>query len=338
MNPQPFSFDCSNYQLDHLISMDNSGAVFRAFDIGRGKVVAYRRFFPFGPNGGGLSWEAQAAFNAAIEILKHVRHPNLRSTLDGGVDASGMPYVVAEWIDVTSVQSIAERGRIDPGDFANLVGKVLEVSELLSVALGRHGVWIETNLHMIGVGGPASGRDIIFWIAPMKLGGLNPAGSGLECLVSMIEDVMAWGGSAIPSHACNGLGGWLMWLRSVSSTTTLREARIHFKESICPTAIPEQRAFLPIGTRAPRSIQVNRPVRANRPVRVNRSATLRRVRAAQPVQIVVMKNQQGLSSFTRGLVVLALFALAGWALIIWNNSRMPVPGGVVVTLKDLTPK
>ena len=332
MNFQSVSSDCSNYQLDHLIAKDDSGAVFRAFDIGRGELVAFRKFFPFGAAGGGLSKEAQAAFNGAIETLKQVRHPNLRSVLDGGLDADGMPYMVTEWIDGTSVQSFAERGKIDPGDFVNLVGKVLEVSELLSVALGKHGVWIETNLHMIGVGGPASGREIIFWITPMKWGGLEAAGGGLECLVGLIEDVMTWGGSAIPDHACNGLGGWLMWLRGVSSTTTLREARIHLKESVRSEPVPERKIFLPLATRAPRPIQMNRPVA------VNRSASLNHMRQAPSVRIVVVKNQQGLSSFASGLVALALLALAGWALILWNNSRMPTPGGVVVTLKDVTPR
>ena len=332
MNFQSVSSDCSNYQLDHLISKDDSGAVFRAFDIARGELVAFRKFFPFGAAGGGLSREAQAAFDAAIEILKQVRHPNLRSVFDGGLDADGMPYMVTEWIDGTSVQAFAERGKIDPGDFVNLVNKMLEVSELLSVALGKHGVWIETNLHMIGVGGPASGRDIIFWIAPMKWGGPNSAGHGLESVVSLIEDVMTWGGSAIPGHACNGLGGWLMWLRGVSSMTTLHEARIHLKESVRFTPVPERKAFLAKPTRAPR------PVPPNRPVGVNRNAPMHNIRQAPPVRIVVMKNQEGLSSFASGLVALALLALAGWALIIWNNSRMPVPGGVVVTLKDLTPR
>ncbi|MEO5712883.1 MAG: hypothetical protein ABIT37_05285 [Luteolibacter sp.] len=332
MNFPYVSSDCSNYQLDHLIAKDDSGAVFRAFDIGRGEQVAFRKFFPFGAAGGGLSKEAQAVFNAAIETLKEVRHPNLRSILDGGLDADGMPYMVAEWIDGTSVQSFAERGKIDPGDFVNLIGKVLEVSELLSVALGKHGVWIETNLHMIGVGGPASGREVTFWITPMKWEGSNAAGSGLGCLVSLIEDVMTWGGSAIPGHACKGLGGWLMWLRGVSTTTTLREARIHLKESIRSEPVPERKTFLPMATRAPRPIQVNRPVG------VNRSTSLNYARQVPPVRIVVMKNQSGLSPFASGLVALALLALASWGLIIWNNSRMPVPGGVVVTLKDLTPK
>ena len=331
MNFQSVSSDCSNYQLDHLVAKDDSGAVFRAFDIGRGELVAFRKFFPFGAAGGGLSEEDQVAFNAVIETLKQVRHPNLRSVLDGGLDADGMPYMVTEWIDGTSVQSFTERGKIDPGDFVSLVEKVLEVSELLSVTLGKHGVWIETNLHMIGVGGPASGRHITFWIAPMKWGGLNAARGGLGGLVSLIEDVMAWGGSAIPVHACNGLGGWLMWLRGVSSTTTLREARIHLKESIRSEPVPVRKTFPPMATRTPRPIQVNRPVG------VNRSASLNNIRHAPPVRIVVMKNPQGLSSFASGLVVLAFFALAGWALIMWNNSRMPTPGGVVVTLKDLTP-
>ena len=332
MNFQFVSSDCSNYQLDHLVAKDDSGVVFRAFDIGRGELVAFRKFFPFGTTGGGLSQEAQAAFNAAIEILKQVRHPSLRSVLDGGLDTDGMPYMVTEWIDGTSVQSFAERGKIDPGDFVSLVEKVLEVSELLSVALEKHGIWVETNLHMIGVGGPASGRHITFWITPMQWEAPNAAGRGLECLVNLIEDVMAWGGAAVPDHACNGLGGWVMWLRGVSSTTTLREARIHLKESIRSEPVAERKTFLPMPTRAPRPVQVNRPVG------VNRSHSLNSIRQAPPVRIVVVKNQQGLSSFASGLVAVALLALAGWALIIWNNSRMPAPGGVVVTLKDLTPK
>ena len=122
-----------------------------------------------------------------------------------------------------------------------------------------------------------------------------------------------------------------MWLRGVSSTTTLREARIHLKESIRSEPVPVRKTFPPMATRTPRPIQVNRPVG------VNRSASLNNIRHAPPVRIVVMKNPQGLSSFASGLVVLAFFALAGWALIMWNNSRMPTPGGVVVTLKDLTP-
>ena len=205
---------------------DSSGVVFRALDTETNLTVAVRRFFPFGANGGGLLEDEQTAYAIAIERLAGISHPALRAVIGGGCDpVDGMPYIATEWIEGPQLESIIERGPLDPVQAASLLSKALEVCELLSEVLAEEAVWVETSLQAIVVGDEGSGRGVTFWIAPLKWLGKNDGQRGLQSIITLTEEIMGWSGKTVADQAGNGLGGWLKWLRGKARTTTLHEAR-----------------------------------------------------------------------------------------------------------------
>ena len=88
------------YEIQEMLSQDAQGVVFLAVDRESGADVVLRRFFPFGPGGKGLMGEEREAYTAAVERLKGLAHPAMRTILEGGCDpVDGMPYLVTEWVE-----------------------------------------------------------------------------------------------------------------------------------------------------------------------------------------------------------------------------------------------
>jgi hypothetical protein len=88
------------FEIEDIVDQDASGVVFRAVDSSTGREVALRRFFPFGPDGGGLEGDEQLAYGNAVEILTGLQHPGLRAVVGGGCDSvDGLPFIATEWID-----------------------------------------------------------------------------------------------------------------------------------------------------------------------------------------------------------------------------------------------
>ena len=214
------------FQIEDLIEQDATGVIFRALDTHTGNIVAVRRFFPFGANGGGLHAEEQIAYNIAVERLSEVKHPSLRAIICGGCDPiDGIPYIATEWIEGEPIQMFLDQGPL-PADVASeLITEALEVCELLSQILAEEGVWVETGPQSIIAGNEQSGRGFTFWISPLKwLGGSDQA-RGLDAIITLTEEVMGWKGRRVNDQAGHGLGAWLKWLRRTANTTSLHEAR-----------------------------------------------------------------------------------------------------------------
>ena len=214
------------FQIEDLIVQDASGVVFRAVDTETGGIVALRRFFPFGVDGGGLDPEEQAAYNIAVSRLAGLSHPSLRSVISGGCDpVDGMPFIATEWIEGEPLQEILSRGPLDVDAATALITQALEVCELLSHVLSEEAVWLETSLTTIVVGSQESGRGFTFWISPLKWLGSNDESRGLDSIVRLTEEIMGWTGQIVSDQAGRGMGGWVKWLHGVAATTTLLEAR-----------------------------------------------------------------------------------------------------------------
>ena len=214
------------FQIEDLIVQDASGVVFRALDLETGNVVAVRRFFPFGANGGGLHADEQTAYTIAVSRLADLSHPALRSVICGGCDpVDGIPFIATEWIEGETLESTLASGPLDASAAVQLVTQALEVSELISHALAEEAVWVETEIQSIVVGTEASGRSFTFWISPLKWLGRDDLSRGLESIVTLTEQVMGRQERLVNDQAGRGLGSWVKWLGTVSSTTTLREAR-----------------------------------------------------------------------------------------------------------------
>ena len=221
------------FQIEDLIVQDTSGVVFRALDLETGNVVALRRFFPFGADGGGLQAEEQAAYNIAVSRLAALQHPSLRAVICGDCDpVDGMPFIATEWVEGDTLGVTMANGPLEASVAVRLITQALEVSELLSHVLAEEGVWVETDLQAIVVGSEESGRGFTFWISPLKWLSRDDRTRGLDSIVSLTEEVMGWKGRIVNDQAGRGLGGWVKWLTTVAGTTTLLEARESLAASV----------------------------------------------------------------------------------------------------------
>lgn len=289
------------FQIEDLVIQDASGVVFRALDTETNQIVAVRRFFPFGANGGGLQEDEQIAYQIAVERLAAITHPALRAVIAGGCDpVDGMPFIATEWIEGPRLEAFVEFGPLDPVEAAKLLSEALEVCELLSEVLAEEAVWVETSLQSIVVGAEGTGRGFTFWIAPLKWLGKNDGQRGLESIIALTEEVMGWRGKTIADHEGRGLAGWLKWLRGRARTTTLHEAREMLAAAI--------------------GVEMPDPVK-----RLVRQATTRRV-------VVTRKKKPSLwPTVIAAAVALAGIAGAGFLLVKRNQAARAGLPEVVVT-------
>ena len=205
----------SRFEIEDIISQDKRGIVFLAHDSEKGDMVALRRFFPFGQDGGGLKEEESVAFRIAAQQLIGVTHPALRAIFSGAVDPiDDIPFIVAEWVDGTKLDEVMNGGTLDPRLAVQVLRLALEVSQSLSEILGEEAVWVETETDSIFVGSEESGRGFIFWLSPFKWLGAEFGSRKLAAIVELGERLAGWKGKLIGDQAGFGLGGWLKWMKN----------------------------------------------------------------------------------------------------------------------------
>ena len=191
-----------------------------------GRHVALRRFFPFGSDGGGLQPEERAAYDIGVKRLAEVVHPSLRAVVTGGCDpVDGMPYLVTEWVEGSTLSRLLEQGLLTVESAIVLMDQALEVSELLSQMLAEDEVWVETAPSAIVVGGGESDRGITFWISPFRWLSTEETRPGLMPLVELLDEVMGWKAGSVSDDAGGGLGSWRNWLAANARKATLAAAR-----------------------------------------------------------------------------------------------------------------
>lgn len=243
----------SRFHIEDLIVQDASGVVFRAKDSETGRMVAIRRFFPFGVDGGGLHDDEQTAYRIALGRLTGIHHPALRSVVGGGCDpVDGMPYIVTEWVEGEALDVVMAGNPLPVEAATLLISQALEVSELLSHVLAEEAVWVETTLDTIVVSQPESGRGFTFWISPLKWLG-NGENRGIESIVALAEEAMGWQGRIVNEQAGRGLGAWIKWLRAAAPTTSLHEVREMLAASVGEEPPPPAKTL---------ALQAAAPVRA----------------------------------------------------------------------------
>jgi len=258
----PRSLVIRRFQIEDLIYQDTSGVTFRALDAETGDSVALRRFFPFGPEGGGLQPDEQTAYNIALERLAGISHPSLRAVVAGGCDpVDGIPFIATEWVDGDPLHVLMNEEPVTADSAAKLVTQALEVCELLSHVLAEESVWIDTEVSSIVVGAPKSGREYTFWISPLKWLGGGGESRGLKSIVTLTEELMGWQGLSVNDQAGRGLGIWLKWLRAAAETTTLKEARESLTAAIGVEPPPPVKTVVATSTRP-----ISRAARPIRPI------------------------------------------------------------------------
>lgn len=217
--------------------------VFQAEDRESGKTVVLRRFFPYGPEGGGLQEAERSAYMAALDRVRDLRHPTLRTTLDGGCDpVDGMPFLVTEWVEGQRLAELLRSRPLSPGSTKALLSHALEASKELARAFGEEAVWVETAPESIVL--PVEGEMITFWICPMKWLSSPEKRGGLLPLARLAEKALHWRGKPVAGTA-EGLGSWVKAVRDNPNRWTLDEALQALHEPLTMTGPPTQPGGVP---------------------------------------------------------------------------------------------
>ncbi len=295
------------FTIEDIEVQDSSGVIFRALDTETGRAVAVRRFFPFGPTGGGLTTDEQDEYASALQHLETIEHPALRAIVSGGCDpVDGIPFIATEWVEGTALCLILAQRPLSRAETTTLLFHALEACEALSAVLGREGVWIETDPQTIILGAEDTHRPLTFWISPLRWLGQLSGQKGLEPLAVLTEVVLGWSGHPPDSHGASGLAGWLKWLRDAGKNASLAEARERLTATFRTESGP-----------AP-----------HRPLQQTTRAT---IPAGKKV-----KGKMKVLPFLLACCVLTVLGLAGWILIQKKQDRLAKAAGPVVQVAPVS--
>lgn len=226
------------YEILDILAQDASGVVFHAEERDTGRSVVLRRFFPYGPDGGGLQEAERAAYMAALDRVKELRYPTLRTIIDGGCDpVDGMPFLVTEWVEGQRLSELLKTRPLSPGSTKALISHALEASKELTQAFGEEAVWVEATPESIVL--PVDGEMVKFWICPMKWLASPKKRGGLLPLADLAGKALHWRGKPV-AGAAEGLGTWAKAVRTSPNRWSLDEAlqALHEPLSIVGTDQP----------------------------------------------------------------------------------------------------
>ena len=231
------------YEILDILAQDASGVVFHAEERDTGRSVVLRRFFPYGPDGGGLQEAERAAYMAALERLKDFRHPTLRTIIDGGCDpVDGMPFLVTEWVEGQRLSELLKSRPLSPGSTKALITHAIEASKELTEAFGEEAVWVEATPESVVL--PVEGEMVTFWICPMKWLASPQKRGGLLPLAQLAEKALHWRGKPVAGTA-EGLGTWVKAVRANPNRWSLDEALQALHEPLTMTGQPTQPGGIP---------------------------------------------------------------------------------------------
>ncbi|MFC7338400.1 hypothetical protein ACFQY0_14495 [Haloferula chungangensis] len=254
----------NRYEILDILSQDGSGVSFHATDRETGREVVLRRFFPFGPDGGGLEDEEKKAYEAGVKRLQGISHPALRTVIDGGSDpVDGMPFLVTEWLEGEMLSQRLHDGSLSSESVRTLADLALETSQVLSEIFGEDAIWVETDPRTIIISDEDPDRPITFWICPIRWLGDSSARSNLKPLLEMVEELMGWRGQMISRNSGGGLGAWVKTLRDEPNVWNLAQARaaLHEPATIVEASAAQGAAAPAMNPPPPQQVVfVNRPV------------------------------------------------------------------------------
>ena len=231
------------YEILDILAQDAGGVVFHAEERETGRSVVLRRFFPYGPEGGGLQEAERAAYMAALERVKEFRHPTLRTIIDGGCDpVDGMPFLVTEWVEGQRLSELLKSRPLSPGSTKALITHAIEASKELTQAFGEETVWVEATPESVVL--PVEGEMVTFWICPMKWLASPQKRGGLLPLAQLAEKALHWRGKPVAGTA-EGLGSWVKAVRANPNRWSLDEALQTLHEPLTITGQPIQPGGIP---------------------------------------------------------------------------------------------
>jgi hypothetical protein len=214
-----------NLQIEDLVVQNDTEVVFNAIDRTTGKPVMLRRFFPYGSNGRGLLDGERKVFERVINALIGIDHPGLCPVLAGGVDpVDGFPFMAVEQVAGDPLDVRLQRGLLRPAETIELLVVLLEVAIVVSAALGRDGLWLETATPAILWADGENRVSPVFRVAPARCLWMGEEWQAAHELIGLTEAVLGWQGVMVPDQAGDGLGAWIKELRA-HPAATLAELR-----------------------------------------------------------------------------------------------------------------
>jgi len=224
---------------------------FEALDRESGKTVMLRRYFPFGRDGGGLSPIQAQDYEALYTQLADVRHAGMRSLIAGGCDPQdGMPFLVSEFVTGPTLGDALRQGPVAAASILALIDRALEVSVLVSEALGMQAVWVETAPSAIVVSEDDPERGFTFWISPLNWLHEADAHPGLSPVLELLRALTTKFGPGEDMRLVAGLKRWETWLAANLSAPPA-EARKTLKPTILNPARPAGPQPRPVAAVAP---------------------------------------------------------------------------------------
>ena len=228
------------YEILDILAQDKSGIVFHAEERESGRSVVLRRFFPYGPEGGGLQEAERAVYLAALERVRDLRHPTLRTIIDGGCDpVDGMPFLVSEWVEGQRLGELLKTRPLSPGSAKALLTHAIEASRELSQVFDEEAVWVETTPDSVIL--PVEGETLTFWICPIKWLSTAEQRGGLLPLAKLAEKALHWRGKPVAGTG-EGIGSWVKAVRENPYRWNLDEALQALHEPLTLTGPPAGQA------------------------------------------------------------------------------------------------
>lgn len=210
----------THFEIEDIISQDKLGIVFRAFNPNTEKTVAIRRYFPFGQRGGGLNKQQAKAFQNFTARLATIKHETLRPFIEAGVDPiDGMPFIVTEWIEGSSLRQALSNGPLPPETTFEVMRSALEISIILSHALNKNAVWVEADLDSTIIHHEHDKPTLTFWISPFHFLNEEHKSNNIVKLAATGEELAGWKNKLVGANAGKGLGGWLKSIRNNPETS-----------------------------------------------------------------------------------------------------------------------
>lgn len=228
----------NRFQIEEMLSQDANGAVFLAMDAETSKEVLLQRFFPFGAGSGGLEGEEQTAYRNAVESMKGISHPSLRSVLDGGCDpVDGIPFLVTEAREGVSLAEFFANGPITSEQGRALAHAALELMMVIESVFGQGADWLVLTADEVEV--LDEGMGYRFSVDPMKWLGLKKGPGAIKELGSLVETALGWSGRVIAGSTAGMLSGWV---RSAKTENMSAQDALHVLNGGAP---PPKQITLP---------------------------------------------------------------------------------------------
>jgi len=133
------------FVLENVVGQGGMGAVYRAFDRARERIVAVKLL---------LDEVSTKRFRREATILAELRHPAIVEYIAHGTNEDGSPYLVMEWLDGEDLASRLTRGPLPVGDAVELTARVADALGAVHAAGVVHRDIKPQNLFL-----PASSTD-----------------------------------------------------------------------------------------------------------------------------------------------------------------------------------